>query len=65
MKYLLEWLRKNYNAEYDIPHNKVYIRKAMQVGDFIELKKILTKWGVEDIILEEGGKVYGKKIWVY
>lgn len=52
MKYLLEWLRKNYNAEYDIPHNKVYIKKAMQVGDFIELKKILTKWGVKDIIIE-------------
>jgi hypothetical protein len=62
MEYLLEWLKKKYNAEYDIPHNKVYIKKPMQVGDFIELKKILIKWGVKDIILEEGGKVYGKKI---
>ena len=61
MKVILEWLKK-YNAEYDIPHNKVYIRKPMKVADFIELKKILYKWGVKDIIVEEGGKVYGKKI---
>lgn len=62
MRYLLEWLRDKYNAEFDVVHNKVYIRKEMQVGDFIELKNILTKWGVKDIILECGGKMYDKKI---
>ena len=53
MRYLLEWLRDKYNAEFDVVHNKVYIRKEMQVGDFIELKNILIKWGVKDIILED------------
>lgn len=62
MKYLLEWLKTKYNFEYDARYKKVYLKKPMQVGDFVELKKILEKWEVKDIILEEGGKVYGKKI---
>lgn len=61
MKPIIEWL-STYGAEYDVVTKKLYIRKPMQVGDFVELKKILLKLGVKDIILECGGKVYGKKI---
>ena len=61
MRYLLEWLKK-YGAEYDIPHNKVYIKKPMHVGDFVELKRILLEMGIKDIIVESEGKMYGKKI---
>lgn len=61
MRLIVEWLSQ-YGAEYDVVQKKLYIRKPMQVGDFVELKKIVKKLGVVDIILEEGGKVYGKKI---
>jgi len=61
MKPIIEWLSR-YGAEYDVPNKKLYIRKPMQVGDFVELKKIVKKLGVEEIIVESGGKLYGKKI---
>lgn len=61
MKPIIEWLNK-YGAEYDIPNKKLYIRKPMQMGDFVELKKIVKKLGVEEIIVESEGKLYGKKI---
>lgn len=61
MKPIIEWLNK-YGSEYDIPNKKLYIRKPMQVGDFVELKKIVKKLGVEEIIVESEGKIYGKKI---
>lgn len=61
MKPIILWL-SNYGGEYDVVHKKLYIRKPMQVGDFVELKKIVKKLGVVDIILESEGKLYGKKI---
>lgn len=60
MKPIIEWLI-SYGAEYDVVHKKVYIRKPMQVGDFYELRKILLKLGVKDIIIENGGKIYERK----
>lgn len=64
MKPIILWL-SNYGGEYDVVNKKLYIRKPMQVGDFVELKKIVKELGVVDIILESEGKIYGKKIWVY
>ena len=60
MRLIVEWL-SHYGAEYDVVHKKVYIRKPMQVGDFHELRKILLKLGVKDIIIENGGKIYERK----
>lgn len=64
MKPIIQWL-SNYGGEYDVVNKKLYIKKPMQVGDFVELKKIVKELGVVDIILESEGKIYGKKIWVY
>ena len=61
MKPIIQWLI-NYGGEYDVVNKKLYIRKPMQVGDFVELKKIVKELGVVDIILESEGKIYGKKI---
>ena len=61
MKPIILWL-SNYGSEYDVVNKKLYIRKPMQVGDFVELKKIVNELGVVDIILESEGKIYGKKI---
>ena len=60
MRLIVEWLSQ-YGAEYDVVHKKVYIRKPMRVGDFYELRKILLKLGVKDIIIENGGKIYERK----
>lgn len=58
MKELLEWL-SSYGAEYDVKTKILYIRKPMQVGDFIELKKILKeKSMLNDIIIEKEVKVW-------
>lgn len=64
MKPIILWL-SNYGGEYDVVNKKLYIRKPMNVGDFVELKKIVKELGVVDIILESEGKIYGKKIRVY
>ena len=61
MKPIILWL-SNYGGEYDVVSKKLYIKKPMQVGDFVELKKIVKELGVVDIILESEGKIYGKKI---
>lgn len=60
MKLIVEWLSQ-YGAEYDVARKKVYIKKPMQVGDFYELRKILLRLGVKDIIIENGGKIYERK----
>lgn len=53
MNNLLEWL-DSYGAEYDVANKILTIRKPMQVGDFVELKKVLKeKSKVEDIIVED------------
>ena len=53
MNNLLEWL-DSYGAEYDVANKILTIRKPMQVGDFVELKKVLKeKSKVEDIIVYE------------
>lgn len=43
MKRLLEWLTE-YGAEYDASSQVLKIRKPMQVGDFVELKKVLLPY---------------------
>jgi len=50
---IIEWL-ENYNAEYDVASQILYIRKPMLVSDFIVLKKILEKYRykLKDIIIE-------------
>ena len=61
MNNLLEWL-DSYGAEYDVSSKTLIIRKPMQVGDFVELKKILKeKSKVENIIMEDN-KYERKKI---
>ena len=61
MEQLVEWL-SSYGAEYDANKKVLYIRKSMQVGDFVELKKILKEMGkLEDIIVESEGKVWKMK----
>lgn len=60
MRLIIEWL-DSYGAEYDVPNKILKIRKPMQVGDFVKLKKILFKLGVKEIIIETEGKIYGKK----
>ena len=53
MNNLLEWLN-DYDAEYDVANKILIIKKPMQVGDFVELKKILKeKAKVKDIIVED------------
>ena len=61
MNRLLEWL-DSYGAEYDVKNKILYIRKPMQVGDFVELKKILKeKSKLNDIVIECEGKVWKMK----
>lgn len=51
MNNLLEWL-DSYGAEYDVARQILTIRKPMNVGDFVELKKVLKeKSKVKDIIV--------------
>lgn len=58
MKPIIEWL-SFYGAEYDVRTKILYIRKPMQVGDFVELKKILKKMNkINDIVLEREVKVW-------
>lgn len=53
MNNLLEWL-DSYGAEYDVARQILTIRKPMNVGDFVELKKVLKeKSKVKDIIVED------------
>ena len=53
MNKIIEWL-DSYGAEYDVANKILTIRKPMQVGDFVELKKVLKeKSKVEDIIVED------------
>lgn len=61
MNRLLEWL-STYGAEYDVKTKVLYIRKPMQVGDFIELKNILKKLNkINDIIIEREVKIWKMK----
>jgi len=50
---IIEWLSE-YNAEYDIETQVLYINKSMRVKDFIYLKKILERfrYKLRDIIIE-------------
>lgn len=53
MNNLLEWL-DSYGAEYDVARQILTIRKPMNVGDFVELKRILQERNkINDIIVED------------
>lgn len=58
MERIIKWL-SSYGAEYDVRTKILYIRKPMQVGDFVELKRILKKMNkINDIVLEREVKVW-------
>lgn len=54
MRLIIEWLSE-FNAEYDVYSQILYIRKAMRVNDFIYLKKVLEKfrYKLKDIIIDD------------
>ena len=53
MKYIIDWLN-NYEAEYNIHTQILYIYKAMPVKEFTYLKRLLIPYmyKVKDIIIE-------------
>lgn len=61
MREVIEWL-SSYGAEYDVASRILTIRKPMNVGDFVELKKILKALNKVDDIRIEDSKYERRKV---